>query len=425
MTASFLDNSLFRNIYCYLADGSEGCVARGYDGSLFPAPIPAGLEWLAFAITAFIIIFVVINAGLGAVVVYIWGERRILGRIQNRTGPNRWGPFGMFTSVADAIKTLFKEDIVPDEADRLLFNLAPILMVVPVLMVLSVIPFGLGTFVVDLNVGILFVIAVTSLSGISVVLAAWASGNRISIFAGMRSVAMLISYEIPMALSLIGVLMLAGSMSLGRIVDAQDLPFILVQPLGLFVFLIAAQAETSRTPFDLIEAESELAAGYLNDYSSMKFGIFFLAEFLATIVASMLIVTLFFGGWRGWEPIPSQVWFAGKTVLVLLFIMWMRFSWPRLRIDQILALAWKGLFELTLINILVTAILVAIWPDPSMLELGIMAAVNWIVFFVSVWLVSKLLRGSDDAAGQTGRSVYPVASDELPDEVAYSGGRTS
>ncbi len=422
MSSPFLDNSLFRNIYCYLAGGSDGCASRGYD----TAVLPSGLEWLAFAITAFIIINVVINAALGAVVVYIWGERRILGRIQNRTGPNRWGPFGMFTSVADAIKTLFKEDIVPDEADRWLFNLAPILMVVPVLMVLSVIPFGLGTFVVDLNVGILFVIAVTSLSGISVVLASWASGNRIAIFAGMRSVAMLISYEIPMALSLIGVLMIAGSMSLGKIVDAQDVPFILVQPLGIFVFLIAAQAETSRTPFDLIEAESELAAGYLNDYSSMKFGIFFLAEFLATIVASMLIVTLFLGGWRGWEPIPSQIWFAGKTVLVLLFIMWMRFSWPRLRVDQILSLAWKGLFELTLINIFVTGVLIAIWPEPTYVQLWMMAGINWVVFFISIWAVSKLLRPGDYTSPEPepGRPAYPVATNEIPDEVTFSGGAT-
>ncbi len=420
MSSPFLDNSLFRNIYCYLAGSSDACAQRGY-GSGF---LPDGFEWFAFAITAFIIINVVINAALGSVVVYIWAERRILGRIQNRSGPNRWGPFGMFTSVADAIKTLFKEDIVPDEADRLLFNLAPIMMVFPVLMVLAVIPFGVGTFVVDLNIGILFVIAITSMSGISVVLAAWASGNRISIFAGMRSVAMLISYEIPMALSLIGVLMLAGSMSLGKIVDAQDVPFILVQPLGLFVFLLAAQAETSRTPFDVIEAESELAAGYLNDYSSMKFGIFFLAEFLATIVASMLIVTLFLGGWRGWDPIPSHFWFAGKTALVLVFIMWMRFSWPRLRIDQILSLAWKGLFELTLVNIFVTAILIAIWPDPTYGQLWAMAAINWVVFFISIWAVSKLLRPGDytQPEPQAERPAYPVATDELPDEVTYSGG---
>ncbi len=417
---AFLDNSLFRNIYCYLAGDSADCVARGY-GSGF---LPDGLEWLAFLVTAIVIIMVVINAGLGAVIVYIWAERRFLGRIQNRTGPNRWGPFGMLTSVADAIKTLFKEDVVPEDADRLLFNLAPILMVLPVFLVLAVIPFGVGTFVLDLNIGILFVIAVTSMSGLAVVLASWASGNRISIFAGMRSVAMLISYEIPMALSILGVLMLAGSMSLGRIVDAQDVPFFIVQPLGVFVFVLAAQAETSRTPFDLIEAESELAAGYLNDYSSMKFGIFFLAEFLATIVAAMIIVTLFFGGWRGWAPIPSHFWFFGKTILVLLAIMWLRFSWPRLRIDQILELAWKGLFELTLINILVTGILIAIWPEPSYAQLWIMAGINWIVFFISIWLVSKLLGTRDyEDSTATEHSAYPVAVDELSDEAALSGGQ--
>ena len=411
MTSTVFDNIVFRNIYCLLAGGSDDCAARGYGAGL----LPPGLEWLAVAITALLITFVVINVGLGLVIVYIWGERRVLGRIQNRTGPNRWGPFGMLTSVADAIKTMFKEDIVPDEADRLLFNLAPILMVLPPMLVLAVIPFGLGIFVVDLNIGILYVIAVTSLSSISVVLAAWASGNRVSIFAGMRSVAMLISYEIPMALSLVGVLMLAGSMSLVAIVDAQDIPFFIVQPIGVFVFLVAVQAETGRTPFDLIEAESELAAGYLNDYSSMKFGIFFLAEFLATIAAAMIIVTLFFGGWRGFAPIPPIVWFAGKTLLVLLFIMWFRFSWPRLRVDQILALAWKGLFELTLINIVVTGILIAIWPQPTYGQLWIMAGINWVAFFISIWAVAKLLgtREYKEDEGIGAAADYPVAVNEL------------
>ena len=420
MTASMLDNGAFRNIYCLLAGGSDGCAERGYTAGM----LPAGMEWIALALTALALTFIVINVGLGLVVVYIWGERRVLGRIQNRTGPNRWGPFGMLTSVADAIKTMFKEDIVPDEADRLLFNIAPILMVLPPMLVLAVIPYGLGVFVVDLNIGILYVIAVTSLSGISVVLAAWASGNRISIFAGMRSVAMLISYEIPMALSVVGVLMLAGSMSLGAIVSAQDVPFFIVQPLGVFVFMVAVQAETGRTPFDLIEAESELAAGYLNDYSSMKFGIFFLAEFLATIAAAMIIVTLFFGGWRGFEPIPSVVWFAGKTLLVLLFIMWYRFSWPRLRVDQILSLAWKGLFELTLVNIVVTGILLAIWPQPTYMQLWIMAGINWVVFFISIWAVAKLLGtrdyGADEGRGAT--SSYPVAVNELATDGSPSAG---
>lgn len=417
------DNGAFRNIYCWLAGDSDGCVERGYAEGL----LPGGMEWMALAITALILTFVVINAGLGMVIVYIWGERRVLGRIQNRTGPNRWGPFGMLTSVADAIKTMFKEDVVPDEADRFLFNLAPVLMVVPSMLVLAVIPFGLGLFVVDLNIGILYIIAVTSLSGVAVVVAAWASGNRVSIFGGMRSVAMLISYEIPMALSVVGVLMLAGSMSLGAIVAAQDVPFFIVQPLGFFVFIVAVQAETGRTPFDLIEAESELAAGYLNDYSSMKFGIFFLAEFLATIAAAMVIVTLFLGGWRGFGPIPSVVWFVGKVLVVLLVIMWYRFSWPRLRVDQILSLAWKGLFELTLVNIVVTAILIAIWPDPSYAQLWVIAGINWVVFIGAIWAMSKLL-GTEEYGADEGRgakSDYPVAVDEIGSPagpVAATGG---
>lgn len=420
MNSSFLDNSLFRNIYCNLAGDSATCAERGYSSGF----LPDGLEWIAFGIASLIIVLAVINAALGSVIVYIWAERRLLGRIQNRTGPNRWGPFGVFTSVADAIKTLFKEDIVPDDADRLLFNMAPVMMVLPVILILSVIPFGAGTFVLDLNIGILFIISITSMSGLAVVLASWASGNRISIFSGMRSVAMLISYEIPMALSILGVLMIVGSLSMGRIVDAQDVPFIIVQPLGFFVFLIAAQAETSRTPFDLIEAESELAAGYLNDYSSMKFGLFFLAEFLASIVAAMIIVTLFLGGWRGWDPIPSHIWFFGKTVIVLAAIVWIRFSWPRLRIDQILALAWKGLFELTLINIIATGIMIAIWPQPSYTQLWIMGAINWVIFFISLWAISKLLGTADyDRDVDTPESApYPVAEDELPDELTIAGG---
>ena len=217
----------------------------------------------------------------------------------------------------------------------------------------------------------------------------WAT--RLSIFAGLRAVALLISYEIPMALSLIGVLMIAGSLSLGRIVDAQNVPFILVQPMGFFVFFLASLAEMNRTPFDLTEAESELAAGYLNDYSSMKFGLFFLAEFMAALAGAAVITTLFLSGWRGFEPIPSHIWFFLKMGGVLFLIIWIRFTWPRLRIDQMLAFAWKGLFELTLVNLVLAAILIAIWPEPTTNQLWIMAAINWPVFFVSVFVISKVL----------------------------------
>ena len=417
MDQSFLDNSLWRNIYCLLAGDSAGCSARDYASGL----LPGGLEWIAFAITALAIIGLVINGVLGGVIVLIWGERRLFGRFQSRTGPNRWGPFGMLTSVADAIKTMFKEDVVPVDADRILFNLAPILIATPALLVFAVIPFGIGTYVADLNVGVLFIMAVTSLTTLSVLTAAWSSANRIAILSALRSVALLISYEIPMALALVGVIMLAGSLSLGQIVQAQGIPFILVQPLAFFVFFIAAMAEMARAPFDLTEAESELAAGYLNDYASMKFGLFFLAEFMAEISTAAIVSTLFLSGWKGWEPIPSHFWFMAKLILVLFVIIWFRMTLPRLRIDQVLKFAWKGLFELTLINIVVTAILIGIWPQPTTAQLWMMAAVNWPVAIISIWLVSRLLGTAkyEKASPDSDSPVYSVATESIPKTSEY------
>jgi NADH-quinone oxidoreductase subunit H len=418
MGQAFLDNSLWRNIYCVLAGDSASCAERGYSAGF----IPGGLEWLAFALAAAAIIGLFINGVLGGVIVLIWGERRLFGRFQSRTGPNRWGPFGTLTSVADAVKTMFKEDLVPAEADRILFNLAPILITAPALLVFSVIPFGAGTYVADLNVGVLFIMAVTSLTTLSVLTAAWSSANRIAILSAMRSVALLISYEIPMALALVGVIMLAGSMSLGSIIEAQGIPFIIVQPLAFFVFFLAAMAEMARAPFDLTEAESELAAGYLNDYASMKFGLFFLAEFMAEISTSAIVTTLFLSGWRGFDPIPSHLWFGVKLIAVLFVIIWFRMTLPRLRIDQVLKFAWKGLFELTLINIVVTAILIAIWPEPTVRQLWYMAAVNWPVAIISIWFVSKLLGTSsyDKPLPDPDAPEYPVGNESIPEASVYS-----
>lgn len=417
MGQAFLDNSLWRNVYCFLAGDSTSCVSRDYS----PGLLAGGLEWLAFAIAAAIIIGLFVNGVLGGVIVLIWGERRLFGRFQSRTGPNRWGPFGTLTSVADAAKTMFKEDIVPKDADRILFNLAPILIAAPALLVFAVIPFGVGTYVADLNVGVLFIMAVTSLTTLSVLTAAWSSANRIAILSALRSVALLISYEIPMALALVGVIMLAGSMSLGDIIVAQGIPFILVQPLGFFVFFIAALAEMARAPFDLTEAESELAAGYLNDYASMKFGLFFLAEFMAEISTSAIVTTLFLSGWRGFDPIPSHFWFGAKLIAVLFVIIWFRMTLPRFRIDQVLKFAWKGLFELTMINIVVTAILIAIWPEPTVRQLWYMAAVNWPVAIVSIWFVTKLLGtpGYDKSQPDPDSPAYPVGSEEIPASSVY------
>jgi len=420
MSAAFLDNSLWRNVYCVLAGESTECAARDYSSGL----LPGGMEWLAFLLSALVVAAIFANAILGGVIVLIWGERRLFGRFQNRTGPNRWGPWGTLTSVADAIKTMFKEDLVPAEADRILFNLAPVLIAAPALIVFSVIPVGVGTYVADLNVGVLFIMAVTSLTTLSVLTAAWSSANRIAILSALRSVALLVSYEIPMALALVGVIILAGSMSLGSIIEAQAIPFILVQPLGFFVFFLAAMAEMARAPFDLTEAESELAAGYLNDYASMKFGLFFLAEFIAELSTSAIITTLFLSGWKGWDPIPSHLWFAVKLILVLFVIIWFRMTLPRLRVDQVLKFAWKGLFELTMINIIVTAVLIAIWPEPSTTELWIMAAINWPVAIISIWVVSKLLGTSayESPTPSESAPVYPVGTETLPANAGVQGG---
>ncbi len=409
MSERFLDNSLFRNIYCYLAGDSDACAMRGYTGFF-----PAGLEWLAFLITALAISAIVATAFLQGLLGFLWVERRLLGRFQNRIGPNRWGPFGLLTPVADALKFLFKEDVVPRDADRLLYNLAPVMIFVPILIVWSVLPLGAGTFIVDLNISLLFVLGITSMGALAIMMAGWASGNRISVFSSLRGVATLISYEIPAGLSLVGVIMLAGSLSLGDIVAAQQIPFILVQPLAFFVFFVTSLAEINRTPFDLTEAESELAAGHLNDYSSMKFGLLFIGEYAATITAAALIVTVFLSGWRGWSPIPSHLWFLVKLGGVLFVIIWVRSTWPRFRIDQMLNIAWKGLFELTFINIIVTAILIAIFPQPSVGELWIMVLVNWVVFVSSLWIVGKFLgkRKTSPLPVVEKMSLYPVAPAE-------------
>ncbi|MCH7594735.1 MAG: NADH-quinone oxidoreductase subunit H, partial [Chloroflexi bacterium] len=244
---STFDSILFRYVYCTLSSTADiRCDGSGlFGGGL----LPGGLEWLAFVLTAVIIVAAFINGILGAVLLMIWGERRLLGRFQGRTGPNRWGPFGLLTPIADAVKTMFKEDVVPTVSDKLVFSAAPIMMLFPALLIYAVLPIGSGTWLADINVGLLFIIAIGGANVLAIVAAAWGSGNRYAMFSAMRAVAMLISYEIPLVISLIGVIMLAGSLSLVSIVDSQTIPYFIVQPLGFFVFLIASIAELNRTPF--------------------------------------------------------------------------------------------------------------------------------------------------------------------------------
>jgi NADH-quinone oxidoreductase subunit H len=288
----------------------------------------------------------------------IWLERRLLALWQERYGPNRVGPFGLMQVVADMLKVFAKEDWVPPFADRAVFILAPAVIVVAVVMSFAVIPFASGIGVVDMNIGILFFLAMSSLGVYSVALAGWSSNSKYALLGGLRASAQMLSYEVFMGLSLMGVVMLAGSFNLREIVEAQkDRWYVLPQFLGFLSFFIAGVAETHRLPFDLPEAESELVAGYHSEYSGLKFGMFFVGEYLGITLISAFTVTLFFGGWLGpW--LPPLVWFLVKTFLFISLFVLIRASLPRPRYDQLMEFGWKIMLPLTLANLAVTGAIV-------------------------------------------------------------------
>jgi len=308
------------------------------------------LAWGRPLITVFGVLFAVMNIGAGL----IWLERRLLALWQDRYGPNRVGPFGLLQVLADMIKVFTKEDWIPPFADKPVFVLAPAVIVVAVLMSFVIIPFGPDIEVVDLNIGLLFFLAMSSLSVYSVALAGWSSDSKYSLLGGLRAAAQMLSYEVFMGLSLMGVVMLTGSFNLRDIVAAQKgLWFCIPQFLGLVVFMIAGVAETRRLPFDLPEAESELVAGYHSEYSGMKFGMFFVGEYLGITLISALIVTLFFGGWLG-PFLPPLVWFFLKTFVFICGFILLRASLPRPRYDQLMTFGWNVMLPLSLLNIVVT-----------------------------------------------------------------------
>ena len=288
----------------------------------------------------------------------IWLERRMLALWQDRYGPNRVGPFGVLQVLADMIKIFFKEDWIPPFARRGVFVIAPTIVLAAVLLTFAVIPFAPGVVVVDLDVGLLFVLAMSAMAVWSVVLAGWASASKYSLLGGLRGAAQMLSYEVFMGLSLMGVVVLAGSLNLREIVEAQrGMWFVVPQFLGFVVFLVAGIAESHRLPFDIPEAESELVAGYHTEYSGMKFGMFFVGEYAGVALVSSLITTLFFGGWLGpW--LPPIVWFLLKTVVFMCFFILLRAALPRPRYDQLVGWAWKIMLPLALLNLAVTGALV-------------------------------------------------------------------
>ncbi|MBC7346303.1 MAG: NADH-quinone oxidoreductase subunit NuoH [Clostridia bacterium] len=288
------------------------------------------------------------------VIFLVYLERKVAGYMQQRLGPNRVGPGGIFQCVADALKLLGKEDIIPASADRGLFRLASLLIFIPATMLFVVIPFGREMIVADLNVGLLYFIAVGSTATIAVLMGGWSANNKYSLLGSMRAVAQMISYEIPLAFSLLGVIMLAGSLRMSEIVAAQkDLWFVVLQPVAFITYFIAATAELNRGPFDLPEGEQEIIAGPFVEYSGMRYALFFLAEYANLVSVSALAVTLFFGGWQGpW--LPSWLWFVIKVYFMIFLFMWVKWTFPRIRVDHLMGLAWKFLLPVSLVNVFVT-----------------------------------------------------------------------
>ncbi|EGL13504.1 MULTISPECIES: NADH-quinone oxidoreductase subunit NuoH [unclassified Paenibacillus] len=322
-----------------------------------PLTWTTGLIFAAYGVVLLLII-------LGFVTYAIYFERKVIGWMQGRYGPNRVGPLGLLQTVADVFKLLIKEDTIPRKADRELFILAPVLTFIPAFVVVATIPFTANLIHADLDVGLLYYVALSGISTLGMILGGWASNNKYALLGGMRSAAQMISYEVPLVISVIGVIMMTGTLNLHKIVEAQGDNFwnwnFLPQIVGFIVFVIAGVSELNRTPFDLPEAESELVAGYHVEYSGFRFAFFMLAEYVYVFAIASLTTVLFLGGWHApfafLTFIPGIVWFLLKFSFIVFFFFWIRATLPRIRIDQLMGLGWKVLLPLALLNIFITAL---------------------------------------------------------------------
>ena len=338
--------------------------------SVWTASVGGDFWWVLLLKAGFLVIF------LATAFAYLtYAERKVSARIQLRYGPNRVGPFGLLQPAADGLKLFFKENVAPASRDRLLYLLGPSLAGGAAILAYALIPLGTNNWlgyqfhwdITHVNVGLLFILGVTSLGVYSLFLGGWSANSKYSLLGGLRSSAQLISYEMAVAFALIGVVILAGSLDLEQMVSAQQgLWFVVLQPLGFVLYFTAAFAETNRAPFDLPEAETELVGGYHTEYSSMRFGLYFLGEYINMVTVCSIATALFLGGWLPifpWHPfdwIPGPFWFLGKVILLLLFMMWVRWTFPRLRYDRLMNFGWKVLLPLGLLNILITGTVVAL-----------------------------------------------------------------
>ncbi|HUF39700.1 MAG TPA: NADH-quinone oxidoreductase subunit NuoH [Anaerolineales bacterium] len=335
-------------------------IAAWLEGLFTGWGLPAGL---INVILTFLGVFLVANFGMLYVIFLIWVERKLAARMQDRLGPNRVGPYGLFQTIADIVKLFTKEDTTPEGADKAVFNIAPIMAVVSVLLIWAVIPFAEGWIGTDLSVGALYIVAVGSFGIVATLIAGWSSNNKFALLGAFRTVAQLVSYEVPLVLSLMIPVLLARSMGIGSIVEAQTnwySIFFFMAPIAALIFFISSIAEVGRTPFDLLEAESEIVAGFHIEYSGAKFAMIFAAEFLHAFTISVLTITLFFGGWQGLGdqyPLVAWVWFMVKSMMAYFTVAWIRTTLPRLRIDHMLNYNWKFLTPLALAVLVVTALL--------------------------------------------------------------------
>lgn len=340
---------------------------------------------------------------INSAILLIWLERKIAARLQDRVGPNRAGPYGLLQTLADVVKLLTKEDVTPAGADRISFNLAPALAVMQIVMVAAIIPFGPAIIGADLSVGVLYFIAMGGLASMGALMAGWSSNNKYALLGGFRVVAQLLSYEIPIILAMLAVVVFANTMSMNQLAAQQNGTYlgiipawnIFVMPLAFLIFFVAALAEGERAPFDLLEAESEIVAGFNIEYSGMKFAWFFLQFFVNSLLLSAIIATLFLGGWSGpfvdQVPVLGIVYFAIKTTIVLLILMWVRATYPRLRIDQMMAFCWKVLVPLGLVAVFLTALAVKL-PVSKDLQVLLLSTANIVTLLVALGIIGRTLR---------------------------------
>jgi len=323
-----------------------------------------------FIIIMLVKMFVIFGAVMLTMTYITLAERKLLGYMQIRPGPNRVGPWGLLQPIADGIKLFLKEDIIPDNASKVVFVIAPAMALIPAVMTIAVVPFGpavtifgrsVDIYMADINIGILYIFAVSSIGVYGIVLAGWSSESKYSLLGGLRSSAQMISYELSMGFAIVGVIMMSQSLSMVKIIEAQKgVWFIIPQFLGFAIYITAAIAELNRTPFDLPEGESELVSGYFTEYSSMKYAMFMLAEYINIITVSGIVTTLYLGGWGG-PILPPFIWFVVKLFAVVFFMIWVRATFPRFRYDQLMTFGWKVLLPASIVNILLTAVFMTVF----------------------------------------------------------------